>query len=167
MYCPHCGKENPQGALYCVNCGEKLPELTGGIKANPKKSPPVDIPEKQNVDQAPEGTSGFGDEGSSLPLSSLKTSGLSRETNKSNTWLKILVAVLTITLLVMAGFLWHINKKRVTEKNPSQPVPSNHCSLSISSSKEADWVLKNQRGETIGQGTGTAQKFSRLEAGEY
>lgn len=33
MFCPHCGKENPYGSAFCMNCGAKLPERVIDTKA--------------------------------------------------------------------------------------------------------------------------------------
>jgi len=38
MYCPFCGKETPNGAKFCTQCGEKLPSIKIKPEGTPAKS---------------------------------------------------------------------------------------------------------------------------------
>ncbi len=35
-FCPYCGEQNDLGAIYCANCGKKLPELRNDFKFCPQ-----------------------------------------------------------------------------------------------------------------------------------
>jgi DNA-directed RNA polymerase subunit RPC12/RpoP len=42
VYCPSCGAKNEAGAIYCANCGEKLPELRTEYNYCPKCGDKID-----------------------------------------------------------------------------------------------------------------------------
>ena len=44
MYCSKCGEENPENAVFCRNCGEKLKEEV-------KKAEVIETPPSQNNNQ--------------------------------------------------------------------------------------------------------------------
>ena len=41
-FCPYCGEENELGAIYCANCGKKLPELRTEYNYCPKCGDKID-----------------------------------------------------------------------------------------------------------------------------
>ena len=45
MFCPKCGKENPNDALFCLNCGEKL-ERVEVVDAEVVDDIPADKPQE-------------------------------------------------------------------------------------------------------------------------
>lgn len=53
MYCPHCGHLNPDGALYCTNCGMRLSDTN---PANPAASNPEATASFPRVVPSPEAT---------------------------------------------------------------------------------------------------------------
>jgi hypothetical protein len=43
MYCPKCGKENPEGARFCMHCGADLSECKVEISPNINVSPKIEV----------------------------------------------------------------------------------------------------------------------------
>lgn len=57
MYCQHCGKEIPDNAQYCPDCGTKV--LRYGQDGKKKSADPMDILEHKSTNQPPAPSSGL------------------------------------------------------------------------------------------------------------
>ena len=81
MFCPHCGSQQPDGAVFCGNCGQSMVGAPSAPQPAPARQAPAPQPapvQQPFAQPAPAAHHGFGNAGSSLQSTMTAATGFGK-----------------------------------------------------------------------------------------